>query len=309
MKMTSASIVGLGEVLWDVLPSGARLGGAPANFAVSCGKLGARADVASAIGNDALGLRTRDELAANGAGVDFLQTNGLPTSEVTVRLDAHGHASYTIERPVAWDQLAWTDQWAELAVHAEAICFGTLAQRSSASRATLRRFIVETRPDAVRVFDVNLRSPFWDEDTLAWGVQHATVLKLNEDEIPAVLQSLGLGSIAGKDDEALAATTLLRAGRALQLVCITLGSRGCVLTTRDEQVHHPGFATQVADTVGAGDAFTAAMVTYFMREAPLVGIAAAANRLGSYVASQHGAMPPFPPELLAELDMLAKGGK
>jgi fructokinase len=301
--MTTASIVGLGEVLWDVLPDGARLGGAPANFAVACRRLGARADVASAVGNDALGSQTRDALAATGVGVDFLQTNDLPTSEVTVQLDPHGHASYTIEEPVAWDALTWSPQWAELAAHTEAVCFGTLAQRGSATRATVRRFVVETRPDAVRLFDVNLRSPFWDEVTLAWGVQHATVLKLNEDELPVALQSLGL---AAEASEPAAAKALLHAGRALQMVCVTLGSRGCLLTTRDAQVHHAGFPTLVQDTVGAGDAFTAAMVTYWMREAPLAGIAAAANRLGSFVASQQGAMPVFPVELLAELDALAK---
>jgi len=305
MSQTSGNlVVGLGEVLWDVLPTGARLGGAPANFAVSCGRLGARAAVASAVGADPLGAETREALHNNGAETAFVQANSLPTSQVTVKLDAAGHASYTIEQPVAWDALDWTAEWAALARQADAVCFGTLAQRSSATRETLRRFVVETRPEAVRVFDVNLRNPFWDDDTLAWGMQHATILKLNEDELPVMLRTMGKPPQLG---EAEGATALLHAGRELQLVCVTLGSRGCLLTARNSQVHHAGYLTDVQDTVGAGDAFTAAMVTNWMREAPLAGIAAAANRLGSFVASQQGAMPQFPPELIAELDALSKG--
>jgi fructokinase len=254
------------------------------------------------VGNDELGDATIAALTANGTAPEYLQRNPLPTSEVAVELQPGGHASYTIQQPVAWDSLAWTNDWAALARLAEAVCFGTLAQRSPASREAIRRFVVETRPESLRVFDVNLRAPFWDTDTLEWGLQHATILKLNEDELPLVLAAAGLPA---QPEEASAPTALLHAGRQLQLVCITLGGRGCLLATRNQQVHHAGFTTQVADTVGAGDAFTAAMVTYWMREAPLGGIAAAANRLGSFVASQQGATPPFPAQLVAELDTLA----
>lgn len=310
--MSSHCIVGLGEVLWDMVPGpggsvGPRLGGAPANFAVACGRLGARAVVASAVGQDKLGGDTLEALSGNGVATEVVQRNGLPTSQVTVALDAAGHASYTIVQPVAWDALAWTREWEHLAQEAEAVCFGTLAQRSPQSRDTVRRLVVETRPEAARVFDVNLRKPFWDDEVLDWGMRHATILKLNEDELPLVLRAVGQTNASG--DEATGARKLLHLGPRLKLVCVTLGGRGCLLTTHDGQTHHPGYPAKVVDTIGAGDAFTAAMVTYWMKERPLGGIAAAANRLGSYVASQSGAMPEFPAALRAELEELSQGGK
>jgi fructokinase len=298
-------------VLWDQLPGrggtvNSQLGGAPANFAVACGRLGGRALVASAVGHDALGERALAVLKANGADTSFVQRSELPTSEVLVQLDAAGQATYDIVEPVAWDALEWTPHWERLAQDADAVYFGTLAQRNSQSRDTIRRLVVETRLEAVRVFDVNLRNPYWDDDALAWGLQHATILKLNEDELPLVLQALGQSAT---QDEAKASETLLHLGPRLKLVCVTLGGRGCLLTMHDQQVRAGGFPVKVVDTIGAGDAFTAAMVTYWLRERPLDGIAAAANRLGSYVASQAGAMPEFPAALLDELDGYSQGGQ
>lgn len=309
--MSGPCIVGLGELLWDMLPgaggtTNAQLGGAPANFAVACGRLGARAIVASSVGHDALGERALAVLGKNGADTSFIQRSELPTSEVLVELDRDGHAAYNIVEPVAWDALEWTPAWAGLAQEADAVCFGTLAQRNSQSRDTVRRMVVETRLEAVRVFDVNLRSPYWDDDALAWGLQHATILKLNEDELPLVLEAMGKAATA---DEAAGSETLLHLGPRLKLVCVTLGGRGCLLTMHDEQVRAGGFPTKVVDTIGAGDAFTAALVTYWMRECPLDGIAAAANRQGSYVASRMGAMPEFSDELLAELNGYSQGGQ
>lgn len=300
--MNPACIVGLGEVLWDMLPNGARLGGAPANFAVACGRLGLRAAVASAVGKDNLGIKTMAALSANGVMCEYLQTNNLPTSEVIVKLDADGHGTYTIEQPVAWDGLAWNENWAMLAEKPDALCFGTLGQRSEQSRETIQQFVAATRPDCVRVFDVNLRNDFWSNETLAWGMKHATIVKLNEEELPVVLRACG---IARQVDESAGAMALLSANSHLELVCVTLGSRGCLLTTPEQQLMRTGFPAMVVDTVGAGDAFTAGLVTYWLKRAPLHGIAAAANRLGSYVASQHGAMPHLPVELLQQLDRLA----
>jgi fructokinase len=313
--VSGAHIVGLGELLWDQLPgpggtTNSQLGGAPANFAVACGRLGGRAHVASAVGHDALGERALAVLKANGADTSFVQRSEQPTSEVLVKLDAAGQATYDIVEPVAWDALEWTPHWERLAQEADAVYFGTLAQRNGQSRDTIRRLVVETRLEAVRVFDVNLRNPYWDDDVLAWGLQHATILKLNEDELPLVLQAMGQSTA---QDEATGSRTLLdfgtQSGSRLKLVCVTLGGRGCLLTTHDQQVRAGGFPTKVVDTIGAGDAFTAALVTYWLQERPLRGIAAAANRLGSYVASQAGAMPEFPPELLAELDGYSQGGQ
>jgi fructokinase len=306
--MGGSRIVGLGELLWDMLPAGPRLGGAPANFAVGCARLGARSAMASAVGRDALGKQAREQLRQIGVETSAIEESDLPTSVVTVTLDAAGHAAYVIEQPVAWDGLEWTSAWQGLAAEADAVCFGTLAQRSRKSREAVREFVTHTGEKCVRVFDVNLRNPHWDVETLLWGLEHATLLKLNEDELPVLLDAAEAAVEAGSVDgeEVAGARALLRAGAGLRMVCVTLGGRGCVLATMEEVATHPGFKCGVVDTVGAGDAFTAAMVTYWLRGAPLEGVAAAANRLGCYVASQPGAMPEFPLGLREELEELAR---
>ena len=293
-------IVGLGEVLWDILPGGEQLGGAPANFAVACARLGANSAIASAVGNDPLGAEAALLLHEYGVQTSFLQQNRLRTGRVTVQIEDAGQPVYSIEQPSAWDALDWTEPWDHLAQCCDAVCFGTLAQRDPRSRATVRRFVEATRPQAIRVFDVNLRSPFYDIDTLIWGLQQATILKLNEDELPIVLDA----ARQPPSGPAAAFQVLSSAAPNLALLCLTLGERGCLLATRDSQAWHSGFPTQVQDTVGAGDAFTAALVTKWIAGKTLAGLAAAANRLGSFVASRPGAMPYFPPELIAELDRL-----
>lgn len=296
-------IVGLGEVLWDMLPNGAQLGGAPTNFAVGCARLGAHAALASAVGSDRLGEQTRALLSSFRVDTSFLQQNELPTGEVTVEVDSAGQPHYTIAEPSAWDSLQWTSKWQALAQRCDAVCFGTLALREPRSRQTIRSFVETTKPECVRVFDVNLRPPFYDADAIRWGLHHATILKLNDDELAVLEEAAGIS----QSDAANTLHSLLRAWPSLALVCLTHGARGCSLLSREERAAHGGFAARVADTVGAGDAFTAAAVTYFLRKAPLAGIAAAANRLGAYVASQPGATPALSPELLAELDTLAGG--
>jgi fructokinase len=302
--VVSARIVGLGELLWDMLPAGPRLGGAPANFAVGCARLGARSAMASAVGRDPLGKQALQLLRQAGVETSAIEENSLPTSVVTVTLDAAGHAAYSIEQPVAWDALEWNSAWRALAAEADAVCFGTLAQRSAESRDAVREFVKHTREKCVRVFDVNLRSPHWDAETLRWGLEHATLLKLNEDELPVLLKAAEITQADGSNERA-GAKALLEYGVGLRMVCVTLGGRGSVLVTEKDTVIHPGFPCTVADTVGAGDAFTAAMVTYWLRDAPLKGVAAAANRLGCYVASQPGAMPEFDSGLREQLDELA----
>ncbi len=305
--MARPRIVGLGEVLWDMLPSGARLGGAPANFTVHAAALGADAAIASAVGRDDLGDQARRLLAEAAVDTQYLQTSAERTSRVLVELDAAGHASYTIEAPVAWDTLAFTPEWRVLAGSADAVCFGTLGQRDARSRATIRAFITESAR-ALRIFDVNLRAPFWDDDTLRWGLERARIIKVNEHELPLLLRSLGLTPAAdgAEHAERADARTLLAHLPGAQSVCVTLGERGSLLATRDRDYTHPGFATNVVDTVGAGDAFTAALAWYTLHGAEPDGVLAAANRLGSYVASQQGAMPALPAQLRAELETLGR---
>lgn len=309
MAAAQARIVGLGELLWDMLPTGPRLGGAPANFAVGCARLGAKSAMASAVGRDPLGMQARELLRQTGVDTGAIADNDLPTSVVTVTLDAAGHAAYVIEQPVAWDALVWDSAWQRLAAEADAVCFGTLAQRSAKSREAVRQFVTHTSEKCVRVFDVNLRSPHWNAESLRWGLEHATLLKLNEDELPVLLSAAEVKSATtGSAHEAAGAEALLQAFPGLQMVCVTLGGRGSILATPRQTVTHPGFKCTIVDTVGAGDAFTAAMVTYWLRGAPLEGVAAAANRLGCYVASQPGAMPEFPAGLREELEQLAGAG-
>jgi fructokinase len=294
-------VVGLGELLWDLLPEGARLGGAPANFAVMAGRLGNRAIVASRVGADALGKQAREELAELPAESDFLQSDSeYATGTVTIRLE-HGEPEFTIHEPVAWDCLAMTPEWRELARHADAVCFGTLAQRAAASRATILAFLDETRRECVRVFDVNLRSPHWSVEALREGMGRATILKLNAGELRHVL--MGTGACphpveTADEDEMLRAARRLLERYAVELICISLGAKGSLLVTRRAHHRHPGLAAKVKDTIGAGDAFTAALTHYYLEGAPLPLLNEAGNRWGAWVASQAGGMPPLPAETL-----------
>jgi fructokinase len=300
-KTEQRVVVGLGELLWDLLPEGARLGGAPANFAVMAGRLGDRAVVASRVGADALGNQAVDALEALPAESGFLQCDTeYATGTVTVAL-RDGEPEYTIHEPAAWDRLTLTPEWRELARTADAVCFGTLAQRAEASRGTIRAFLDETRRECVRVFDVNLRTPFWSDEVLRDLLGRATILKLNAGELPHVL--VGTGACP-YPTEAQDEDALLREARRLleqypvEMVCITMGARGSLLVTRKGHDRHYGLETRVQDTVGAGDAFTAALTHYYLEGAPLAVLNEAGNRWGAWVASQPGGMPAMKAETL-----------
>ena len=280
-------IVGLGELLWDLLPSGRHLGGAPANFAYFANLLGNRGVVASRVGLDALGREAASRLVELGSSIDYLQRDpSHPTGTVQVRVDAAGQPRFEIAEPVAWDFLQWTPPWKRLAEGADAVCFGSLAQRSAASRETIRQFLSFTRADALRVFDVNLRPPFYSEPVLAESLSLADIIKLNHEELPVMMRLLGYLV----SNEQLAAETLLGASKA-KIVCVTRGSCGSLLVGRTGADEHPGYRVHVADTVGAGDAFTATLVHYALMGASLEETNSAANRVGAWVASQVGATP------------------
>jgi fructokinase len=281
------TIVGLGEILWDLLPSGRQLGGAPANFAYFANLLGNRGVVASRLGDDPLGREAAGKIRNLGSCSDYLQCDSVhPTGTVQVRVDAAGQAQFEIAQPVAWDFLAWTPAWTQLAEQADAVCFGSLAQRSPASRETILQFLRSTRPQALRVFDVNLRPPFYSAEVLAASLPLADVIKLNHDELPILARLLAIPFT----NERAAAQALLHAHNA-KLLCVTRGSRGSLLLSAHGADEHPGFRVSVADTVGAGDAFTATLVHYFLAGAPLEEMNEAANRVGAWVASQVGATP------------------
>lgn len=296
-------IVGLGELLWDLLPEGKQLGGAPANFAVMSARLGNHGVIASSIGHDSLGNETLTSLASFPVDTSYLQADkDHATGSVSVTLK-DGQPEYVIHYPVAWDFMQHTPQWTDLAQHADAVCFGTLAQRHEVSHVTIQAFLAATSEQCVRVFDVNLRRPFYSGPLIKESLQHATLVKLNEIEMPIVMSLLGIKENAGSDE-----ASLLQCARLLldmfppQLICITMGSQGSLLVTRTEHHRHYGIKTKIADTVGAGDAFTAALVREYLQNAPLSVLNESGNRWGSWVASQHGAMPVLSDETRIEIE-------
>ncbi len=286
-------ILGLGELLWDLLPEGPRLGGAPANFAVTAGRLGAHSAILSRIGRDDLGRRAVELLDPLPADTEFLQVDPAhETGRVTVALK-DGQPEYTIHEPAAWDFMELTDDWVRLAERADAICFGSLAQRAVESRQTIQTLASQTRAGCIRVFDVNLRAPFYSSEVIQESLELAGVVKMNDAEVPVVMKLLGF-----PETETLreACGRLLQEFPALKLAAVTRGGQGSVLVSREGWHEHPGIAVKVMDTIGAGDAFTAAMTHTLLFGAGLdaAGLARlneAGNRWGSWVASQSGAMP------------------
>jgi fructokinase len=301
-------ILGIGELLWDVLPSGAVLGGAPANFAVMAGRLGSHAAILSRIGRDDLGRQAVAVLDPLEADTEYLQVDPAhETGRVTVELEA-GQPSYVIHEPAAWDFMELNDEWVRLAERADAVCFGSLAQRGLESRQTIQTLVAQACSACVRVFDVNLRAPFYSSEVLQESLELATVMKLNDAEMPVVLNLLGLPAREPDDPMALrvGAERVLAEFPMLRMAAVTRGGSGSLLVTRDAWHEHPGIATRVADTIGAGDAFTAALTHYLLRGAGLdsKGLAMlneAGNRWGAWVASQQGAMPTLPEEELGRL--------
>jgi len=282
---TPNTIVGLGEILWDLLPAGKQLGGAPANFAYHAALLGNRGVVASRIGTDDLGTEILDLLMRLQLTTEHVQRDDdQPTGTVDVKLDEQGHPEYTIIEPVAWDALQWTDQWRQLAAATDAVCFGSLAQRHETSRTTIRNFLAATRDNAVRVFDINLRQHYYSDEILQYSLDIANIAKLNDDELPEVLRTLNLPA-TGMVDGAQRLLSLFE----LQLVCVTCGENGSLLITGTETQRAVGIHVNVADTVGAGDAFTAALCHHYLRGSDLGTMNNAANAMGAWVASQSGA--------------------
>jgi fructokinase len=297
-------VLGIGELLWDVLPGGKRLGGAPANFSVMAGRLGNHAVILSRIGRDDLGREAVHLLDPLPADTAYLQIDTAhDTGRVTVAFN-DGQPEYTIHKPAAWDSLELSDEWVQLAERADAICFGSLAQRSIESRHTIQTLAAQTLSRCIRVFDVNLRSPFYSSEVIQESLELATVAKMNDAEVPLVLALLGMPV----EDEGLpgnlrsGAERLLAEFPTLQMIAITRGAHGSLLVNREEWHEHPGFPAKVADTIGAGDAFTAAMTHYLLRGTDLNILNDAGNRWGSWVASQSGAMPALPQGVRAEIE-------
>lgn len=288
------TVVGIGELLWDLLPEGKQLGGAPANFAYHAAALGASGLLVSCVGADDLGAQALSLLEEHGLPGDYVSIdNKHATGTVSISLDDAGIPQYTIHENVAWDFVPETSALIDLAQKADAICFGSLAQRSPMTCKTIGHFLDGARPDCLKVYDINLRQSYYVPAIIRNSLDHADVLKLNDDELPVLKQMLEL---VGEDTEVLAQLLDIF---SLQLVVLTKGAQGALMKTPAEEVHVAGLAPKsVADTVGAGDAFTAAITVGLLSGHELMKICDDANQLASYVCSQDGAMPPIPGTLL-----------
>jgi fructokinase len=289
------TVVGIGEILWDLFPTGARFGGAPANFVCSVAELagdGIDVSMVSGVGRDELGDRGLESLRAHGVDTSCVAAIDRPTGQVHVTLDAAGQASYQFAADTAWDEIAWSDGLSQLAARANAVCFGTLGQRSEISRQTILRFVRATPAESLRVLDVNLRPPFWNRRVVLESLELASVLKLSDAELPILADAL---RFSGTDDALL---QQLVERFSLRLVALTRGAAGAVLLSASgERSDLPAPATTVVDTVGAGDSFTAALVIGLLGGLPLATINAWGNRVAAFVASQSGATPHLPDAL------------
>ncbi|MGC1275031.1 MAG: carbohydrate kinase [Planctomycetaceae bacterium] len=278
-------VVGLGELLWDCFGETRRPGGAPANVAFQANQLGLAGTVLSRVGDDELGRELRGFLKGQGLTTAHVQVDAdQSTSTVTVEETPNG-PEYVIHENVAWDRLAFTSDWASLVGTASAVCFGTLAQRTETGRLAIAGCLDHTASDCLHVFDVNLRQNWYSHKVIGESLAQATIVKLNEAEVPIIAELIGIPS--GLRDFAVAVVDRWQVG----LVCITMGGDGCLAVTDDETVRVRPEPIVVADTVGAGDAFTAGLIYARLHAWPLERSARFANAVGGLVASRPGAMP------------------
>jgi len=299
MSNSPPIIVGLGEALYDMLPSGPELGGAPLNAVVQAHRLGSltggnASTVVSRIGHDKLGQTLLGELASRGIDTSFIQIDhNAPTGTVKIKLQGT-EPEYEIIRDVAWDRLSWDDSLASLARRCDAVCYGTMSQRTELARLTIQQF-VNTATQAVRLLDLNLRQDYFSVEVLETSFQSASIVKMNGEELTIVASLLGL-------DQTSEPIPRLIDQFELDLFVLTRGKLGTALHTADSIV--AGQAVQFepesnADSVGAGDACSAAVLHGMIRNWPLQKMADLANRLGAFVASRKGATPTLPTELIA----------
>lgn len=282
-------VIAIGEIVWDCLPSGKQLGGAPLNFAFFAKELGAEAYAVSAVGKDDLGDETLEVASATGVCLNHVQRNELPTSRVLVTLDDNGVPQYEIVEGVAWDAIECTDSSLELVKDAAVICWGSLAQRSEKSRESVLAMLAAAPESCVKVFDINIRQHYYSREVIESSLQYADILKLNEDELPLVAQMLGLG---GSDKEIVAA---LISKYSLTHLIYTHGADFSEVYAADGGYSHiPTPKVKVADTVGAGDSFTAVFVTSLLQGRTLGESHAKAVEVSAYVCTQNGAINPLP---------------
>jgi fructokinase len=299
------NVVGVGEVLWDLLLTGPQLGGAPANFAYHANALGAHSYVITRVGDDDHGREIIRRFREMGIRSGAIQVDErAPTGTATVALSGNGLAHFTVHENVAWDFIAATHEALALVAQAHAICFGSLAQRSDTSRQAIQQLLAAAPPDSLRVFDINLRQRFYSREIVKHSLRIANVLKLNDDELPAIAEMLGLRGAIEEQMKQLADTFNLR------LIALTRGAQGSVLYQSrtgsdggERWSNCPSRPVDVADTVGAGDSFTAALVMGLLRKMDLDEVNLLANDVARYVCSHAGGTPALPLEFAKRFEL------
>ena len=286
-------VVGMGEALWDILPEGKKIGGAPANFAYHVSQFGLPGCVVSAIGDDALGKEIIENFTSKGLN-HHIATVPYPTGTVQVEIDPAGIPQYEIKENVAWDNIPYTDSLEQLAARTRAVCFGSLAQRNVVSCNTINRFLdaMTKSDDSLVVFDVNLRQGFYNKDILYNSMSRCNILKINDEELVTVSRIFGYPGIDLQDK-----CRILLDKFNLDVLILTCGVNGSYVFVPDSVSFLPTPQVEVADTVGAGDSFTAAFVANILKGRSVVEAHAKAVETSAYVCTKNGAMPVLPGEL------------
>ena len=286
-------VIGMGEALWDVLPEGKKIGGAPANFAYHVSQFGLNSRVISAIGDDALGEEILANFDQKGLTYDIPKVP-YPTGTVQVELDSNGVPQYEIKENVAWDNIPYTERLEELAKQTKAVCFGSLAQRNVVSRETINRFLdaIPIENDPLIVFDINLRQGFYTKEIICNSIERCNILKINDEELVLVSRLFGYPGIDLQDK-----CWILLGKYNLKMLILTCGINGSYVFTPGNVSFVPTPKVEVADTVGAGDSFTAAFVASILRGEPVNVAHQKAVETSAYVCTQAGAMPVLPSEI------------
>lgn len=286
--MKKLKVIAVGEIVWDMLPAGKQLGGAPLNFAFFSKELGAEAYAVSAIGNDVLGDETLAVASATGVNLDYLQRNNLPTSRVLISLDDEGVPQYEIVENVAWDALECPQMILDLVKDASVMCWGSLAQRSVTSRQSVLAMLSAAPKECVKVFDINIRQHYYSREVIETSLGYADILKLNEDELPLVASLLGLS----RQERDIVRQLIEK--YALKYLVYTHGADFSeVFSATGEYSHVPTPKVRVVDTVGAGDSFTAVFVTSILQGLSMAESHARAVEVSAYVCTQNGAINPL----------------
>lgn len=288
-------VIGMGEALWDVLPEGKKIGGAPANFAYHVSQFGLPSCVVSAIGDDALGKEIIENFTSKGLD-QLIAEVPYPTGTVQVEIDQTGIPLYDIKENVAWDNIPYTEHLDALAKRTKAVCFGSLAQRNVVSRNTINHFL-DTMPkddDSLIVFDVNLRQGFYNKEILCKSMQNCNILKINDEELITVSRMFGYPGIDLQDK-----CWILLGKYNLKMLILTCGINGSYVFTPGNVSFQPTPKVEVADTVGAGDSFTAAFIASILKGKSVTEAHSIAVKTSAYVCTQKGAMPILPPEYTA----------